>query len=83
MDHLITEIIRRNGPWKNVDAVEYATLEWVNWFNNQRLLSSIGYISPAQYETDYYDNLNESGKVAWLKQTGLRWTRGDSLLLYI
>ena len=59
-----TEIIRRNGPWKNVDAVEYATLEWVNWFNNQRLLSSIGYISPAQYETDYYDNLNESGKVA-------------------
>ena len=43
-----TEVIRRNGPWKNVDAVEYATLEWVNWFNNQRLLSSIGYISPAQ-----------------------------------
>lgn len=56
-----TEIIRRNGPWKNVDAVEYAMLEW---FNNQRLLSSIGYISPAQYETDYYDNLKESGKVA-------------------
>lgn len=59
-----TEIIRRNGPWKNVDAVEYATLEWVNWFNNQRLLSSIGYISPAQYEADFYDNLKESGKVA-------------------
>ena len=59
-----TEVIRRNGPWKNVDAVEYAMLEWVNWFNNQRLLSSIGYISPAQYETGYYDNLNGSGKVA-------------------
>ncbi|KZN44109.1 hypothetical protein N482_17630 [Pseudoalteromonas luteoviolacea NCIMB 1942] len=59
-----TEVIRRNGPWKNVDAVEYATLEWVNWFNNQRLLSSIGYISPAQYEVDFYDNLRELGKVA-------------------
>lgn len=58
------EIIRRNGPWKNVEAVEYATLEWVNWFNNQRLLSSIGYISPAQYEADFYNNLRESGKVA-------------------
>ncbi|KZN54646.1 transposase IS401 [Pseudoalteromonas luteoviolacea NCIMB 1942] len=59
-----TEVIRRNGPWKNVDAVEYATLEWVNWFNNQRLLSSIDYVSPAQYEANYYDNLMESGKVA-------------------
>lgn len=58
-----TEVIRRNGPRKNVDAVEYATLEWVNWFNNQRLLSSIEYISLAQYETDYYDNLSESGKL--------------------
>ncbi|RRS08700.1 hypothetical protein EAG18_10930 [Pseudoalteromonas sp. J010] len=58
------EIIRRNGQWKNVDTVEYATLEWVNWFNNQRLLSSIGYISPAQYEADFYNNLRESGKVA-------------------
>ncbi|KZX00667.1 integrase [Pseudoalteromonas luteoviolacea] len=57
-----TEIIRRNGPWKNVDAVEYGTLEWENWFNNQRLLSSIGYVSPAQYETDFYDNLRESVK---------------------
>ncbi|KZW99701.1 transposase, partial [Pseudoalteromonas luteoviolacea] len=59
-----TEIIRRNGPWKNVDAVEYGTLEWENWFNNQRLLSSIGYVSPAQYEADYYDKLTGSGKVA-------------------
>ncbi|KZX00409.1 transposase, partial [Pseudoalteromonas luteoviolacea] len=59
-----TEIIRRNGPWKNVDAVEYGTLEWVNWFNNQRLLPSIGYVSHAQYEADYYDKLTGSGKVA-------------------
>lgn len=54
-----TEIIHRNGPWKSVDTVEYATLEWVNWFNNQRLHSSIGYVSPAQYEANYYDKLNE------------------------
>lgn len=59
-----TEVIRRNGLRKNVDSVECAALEWVNWFNNQRLSSSIGYISPAQHETEYYDNLNESGKVA-------------------
>ncbi|NLR23459.1 IS3 family transposase [Pseudoalteromonas maricaloris] len=51
-------------PLLKCDAVEYATLEWVNWFNNQRLLSSIGYISPAQCEADFYGNLRESGKVA-------------------
>ena len=37
-----TEVIRRRGPWKNIDEVEYATLEWVDWFNNRRLLEPIG-----------------------------------------
>jgi putative transposase len=49
-----TEVIHRRGPWKTKAAVEMATLEWVAWFNNQRLLSSIGYISPAEAEENYH-----------------------------
>lgn len=49
-----TEIIHKNGPWKSFEAVEFATLKWVHWFNNQRLLSAIGYITPAEAETNYY-----------------------------
>jgi putative transposase len=49
-----TELIRRRGPWRNVDGVEYATLEWVDWFNNRRLLEPLGYVPPAEYETTYY-----------------------------
>jgi putative transposase len=49
-----TELIHRRGPWKTKAAVEMATLEWVAWFNNQRLLSSIGYISPAEAEENYH-----------------------------
>ena len=49
-----TEVIRRCGPWRHADEVEYATLDWVDWFNNRRLLSSIGDIPPAEYEDMYY-----------------------------
>ena len=49
-----TEVIRRRGPWRNIDSVEYATLEWVDWFNNRRLLEPIGYVPPAEYEAEYY-----------------------------
>ena len=49
-----TEVIRKRGPWRNVDDVEYATLEWVDWFNNRRLLEPIGDIPPAEYEARYY-----------------------------
>ena len=49
-----TEVIRRRGPWRNLDAVEFATLEWVDWFNNRRLLEPIGNIPPAEAETRYY-----------------------------
>jgi len=49
-----TEVIRKRGPWRNVDTVEYATLEWVDWFNNRRLLEPIGDIPPAEYEAMYY-----------------------------
>jgi len=49
-----TEVIHRRGPWRNLDAVEYATLEWVDWFNNRRLLEPIGYRPPAEFEEAYY-----------------------------
>jgi putative transposase len=49
-----TEVIRRRGPWRSLEAVEFATLEWVDWFNTRRLLEPIGYIPPAEYEARYY-----------------------------
>jgi len=48
------EVIHRCGPWRNIGAVEYATLEWVDWFNNRRLLEPIGNIPPAEAEAAYY-----------------------------
>jgi transposase InsO family protein len=48
------EVIHRRGPWRNVDAVEYATLSWVDWFNNRRLLEPIGDIPPAEFELAYH-----------------------------
>ena len=49
-----TEVIHPRGPWRTLDAVEYATLEWVDWFNNRRLLESIGHVPPAEYERAYH-----------------------------
>jgi transposase InsO family protein len=49
-----TEVIRRRGPWRHLEAVEFATLEWVDWFNNRRLLEPIGNVPPAEYEEAYY-----------------------------
>ncbi len=49
-----TEIIRREGPWRNLEAVELANLRWVDWFNNRRLLEPIGNIPPVEYEREYY-----------------------------
>ena len=59
-----TELIRRQGPWKNVDEVEYATLTWVDWFNHRRLLEPIGNIPPAEFEAAYYRQQEESVMVA-------------------
>ena len=59
-----TEVIRRRGPWRNVDAVEFATLEWVDWFNHRRLLEPIGNIPPAEAEARYYEQLNALAMVA-------------------
>jgi len=49
-----TEVIRARGPWRGIEAVEFATLEWVDWFNNRRLLEPLGYVPPAEYEEAYY-----------------------------
>ena len=48
------EVIHRDGLWRGFDDVEYATLEWVAWFNNQRLLEPLGYLPPAEYEAQYH-----------------------------
>jgi putative transposase len=50
-----TEVIRRQGPWRSLEAVEFATLAWVDWFNHRRLLEPIGYMPPAEYEARYYE----------------------------
>ncbi len=49
-----TELIRRRGPWRTLDDVEIATLEWVDWFNNRRLHTELGDIPPAEHEAAYY-----------------------------
>jgi putative transposase len=48
-----TELVRRRSPWKGIDQVEYATLEWVDWFNHRRLLEPIGYVPPAEFEAAF------------------------------
>ena len=48
------EVIHRRGPWRGFDDVEYATLEWVAWFNQQRLLEPLGYVPPAEFEEQFF-----------------------------
>jgi putative transposase len=60
------ELIHRLAPWKTREAVELATLEWVHWFNHQRLLEPIGYIPPAEAEANYWRQLAEKGETAVL-----------------
>ncbi len=58
------EVIHRRGPWRNFEAVEFATLEWVDWFNHRRLLEPIGNIPPAEAEERYYAMLDEPAMAA-------------------
>ncbi len=60
------ELIHRRGPWKSRESVELATLEWVAWFNNCRLMESIGYIPPAEAEANYSRQLAERAAQAAL-----------------
>ncbi len=58
------EVIHRRGPWRSFEAVEYATLEWVDWFNHRRLLEPIGNIPPAEAEEHYYATIEQSAMAA-------------------
>jgi transposase InsO family protein len=59
-----TEVIRRRGPWRNLETVEFATLDWVDWYNNRRLLEPIGNIPPAEAEARYYAQLEAPAMAA-------------------
>jgi putative transposase len=65
-----TELIRRRGPWKGLDQVEYETLEWVDWFNHRRLLEPIGHLPPAEFEAAY-DRREAPSRTAGLKHPSL------------
>ena len=58
------EVVHRRGPWRTFEAVEFATLEWVDWFNNRRLLEPIGFIPPAEAEERYFAMLNDPAMAA-------------------
>ena len=58
------EVIHRRGPWRSLEAVEFATLEWVHWFNNRRLMEPIGHLPPAEAEAASYANLEEPAAIA-------------------
>ena len=58
------EVIHRRGPWRSFEAVEFATLEWVDWFNNRRLLEPIGNMPPAEAEERYYAMLEQPAMAA-------------------
>ena len=54
-----TEVIHHAGPWRGLEHVEYATLEWVSWYNTQRLMEPLGYLPPAEYEAQYHTSLSD------------------------
>ena len=66
-----TELIRRRGPWKGIDDVEYGTLEWVDWCNHRRLLEPIGDVPPAEFEAACYRK-EDSSEVVRLNEPSLR-----------
>ncbi len=59
-----TEVIRRRGPWRSLEAVEFATLEWVDWFNHRRLLEPIGNVPPAEAEARYHAQADKLARAA-------------------
>ena len=58
------EVIHRRGPWRSFEAVEFATLEWVDWFNHRRLFEPIGNVPPAEAEARYYDQMEVPARAA-------------------
>jgi hypothetical protein len=66
------------GPWRSFEAVDFATLEWVDWFNHRRLMRSIGYVPPAETEVHHYAMRDHPAMAAQLEPNGLRQTGGGS-----
>jgi putative transposase len=60
------ELIHRQGPWRNTEHVEWATLNYVDWFNNRRIHESLDYLPPVEFEAHYYHS-NESESLAVLE----------------
>jgi putative transposase len=58
------EVIEHRGPWRTFESMEFATVRWVDWFNNRRLLGPIGYVPPTEYEEMFYRDQEEQAKVA-------------------
>ena len=52
-----SELVRNRGPWRGLDDLEFATLEWVDWFNHRRLFEAHGQIPPAEFEQNHYRHL--------------------------
>jgi transposase InsO family protein len=61
-----TEEIHRRGPWRSIEDVEFATLEWVAWYNTRRLLEPLGYVSPDEFEQAYYNRQSALAELAVL-----------------
>ncbi len=59
-----TEVVRRRGPWRSFEAVEYATVDWIDWFNHRRLLEPIGSVPPAEAEEAFYAELENTALAA-------------------
>jgi len=72
------EVIHRRGPWRSFEAVELATLEWVDWFNHRRLLEPIGNIPPAEAEQHYYAVTQTNQPPANPGRFSLEWSRAAS-----
>jgi transposase InsO family protein len=72
-----TELVHRQGPWRNMQELEMATLGWVDWFNNRRLLGPIGNIPPEEAEENFYAQRDVLDMVAYNEAIGLRqrWFR--------
>jgi hypothetical protein len=65
------ELIRRRGPWKGLDQIEYATVEWVDWFNHRQLLEPIGHVPPAEFEAAHWRR-ETPGTIEGLKHPSLQ-----------
>ena len=72
-------MIHRRGPWRSFEAVEYAPLEWGDWFNHRLLLEPGGNIPPADAEDQYHALADNIDMAAWLTIKGLRQTRDASI----